>query len=106
MQIRVSSPADHLSSAEVEGIHKDLDKIDRRLHEFEVVTAEIRVQPDGRVPDNRVTIELHYGRHHLVARSRHEEVRRAVRKAREELLRQINSQSRGGHSSFAKGLRR
>jgi ribosome-associated translation inhibitor RaiA len=106
MHIRVSSPADHLSSAEVDGIHKDLEKIDRRLHEFREVTAEVRVQPDGGIPDKHVTVELHYGRHHLVARAHHSDTRQAVRKAREELLRQINSHSRGGHSSFAKGVGR
>ena len=105
MQIRVSSPADHLSTAEVDGIHKDLEKIDRRLHEFRDVTVEVRVNPDGRAPDKLITVELHYGRHHLIARAHHNDTRQAVRKAREELLRQINSHSRGGHSSFAKGLR-
>ncbi len=50
-----------------------------------------------------MTIELDYGRNHLIAKAEHADVGQAVREAREELLRQINDRKRGGHSARAKG---
>ena len=103
MLIRVSSPDKHLSTTEVSRIEKDLEKIDRRLHDYRNVTAEVRVSGKDSAPERSVTIELHYGRRHLIAKSRATDVGIAVRDARKDLLRQINSHSRGGHSSFIKG---
>ncbi len=103
MQIRVSSPGDHLDNDAVEGIEQDLGKIDRRLADYRDVRAEVRVNGKANSPDHNVVIELHYGRNHLFASDQSRDARQAVRAARDELLRQINDRSRGGHSSFAKG---
>ena len=102
MRISVSSLGDHLDQEEIEGIHRDLEKIDRRLNEFkEEVRAEVRVKKDGG-PGHHVVVELDYGRTHLLAKAENADLGQAVREAREDLLRQINDRSRGGHSSFAK----
>lgn len=104
MRISVSAPGNHLEPDEVEGIERDLDKIDRRLKDFkEEVTAEVRVTTaNGGGQGHNVVIELDYGRTHLIAKTQNNDVGMAVREAREELLRQINDRSRGGHSQFAK----
>ncbi|MEA2452299.1 MAG: hypothetical protein QOG04_1009 [Actinomycetota bacterium] len=104
MRISVSAPGNHLKPDEVEGIERDLDKIDRRLKDFkEEVTAEVRVtSANGGGQGHHVVIELDYGRTHLIAKAENGDVGMAVREAREELLRQINDRSRGGHSQFAK----
>ncbi len=108
MRIRVSSSNNSLKEADVEGIKRDLEKIDRRLHEFkEEVSADVRINPAQRVgsgPGHQVVIELNYGRTHLLAKAENGDMGIAVRAAREELLRQINDRKRGGHSSRAKGL--
>ena len=104
MLIRVSSPNGELSDQDVDQFKRDLEKIARRLHEWddrEEVVAEVRVKKEGLNYD--VAVELSYGRNRLVARERGEDVHMAARECREELLRQINDRSRGGHSSFAKG---
>ena len=103
MRIRVSAPGNHLKQSEIDAIHHDLEKIDRRLADFkQEIEAEVRVKDDG-APQRHVTIELNYGRTHLLAKAENSDVGQAVREAREELLRQINDRSRRGHSSFAKG---
>ena len=108
MRIRVSAPGNDLKQEEIEAITHDLEKIDRRLQDFkEEVNAEVRVskaQSEGAGPGSRVTIELSFGRTHLIAKAENGDVGRAVREAREELLRQINDRKRGGHSARAKGL--
>ena len=107
MRIRVSAPGNHLKQEEIDAISRDLEKIDRRLQDFkEEVTADVRVsnaQREGTGPGHRVTIELNYGRTHLIAKAENGDVGQAVRIAREELLRQINDRKRGGHSARAKG---
>lgn len=103
MRISVSAPDDDLGQREIDGIHKDLEKIDRRLHDFkDEVRADVRVKNEGSIPGHHVVIELNYGRNHLIAKAEHGDLGQAVREAREELLRQINDRSRGGHSSIAK----
>jgi len=104
MRISVSAPGNHLEPSEVEGIERDLDKIDRRLKDFrEEVSASVRITAaDGSAPGHHVVIELDYGRTHLIAKADHADAGQAVREAREEILRQINDRSRGGHSQFAK----
>ena len=104
MRIAVSAPGNHLEEDEITAIKRDLEKIDRRLKDFkEEVTASVRVtEADGRVPGHHVVLELDYGRTHLIAKTNNPDVGMAVREAREEILRQINDRSRGGHSSFAK----
>jgi ribosome-associated translation inhibitor RaiA len=106
MRILVSAPNNGLAKGDVEQIHKDLEKIERRLSDWhQEVTAEVRVtKPDGGMPGHHVVIELHYGRNHLIAKEDGTDVGLAVRTAREEILRQIKDRSRGGHSSFAKGF--
>ncbi len=107
MRIRVSAPGNNLKQEEIDAISRDLEKIDRRLHDFkEEVTADVRVsygQSERAGKAQRVTIELDYGRNHLIAKAENADVGTAVREAREELLRQINDRKRGGHSSKAKG---
>ena len=107
MNIRVSAPGNNLKKEELDAIPRDLEKIERRLAEFkEEVTAEVRVshaQREGAGKAHHVTIELDYGRTHLIAKADNADVGQAVREAREELLRQINDRKRGGHSAQAKG---
>ena len=104
MRISVSAPGNHLEPDEIDGIERDLEKVDRRLNGFkQEVSASVRVTPaQGSVPGHHVVIELDYGRNHLIAKADNPDVGQAVRAAREDLLRQINDRSRGGHSSFAK----
>ncbi|HVF53404.1 MAG TPA: hypothetical protein VNC78_07310 [Actinomycetota bacterium] len=106
MRILVSAPNNDLSQDHVEQIHKDLEKVERRLAGWtEEVTTEVRVsKPDPGAPGYHVVMELHYGRNHLIAKTDHGDIGQAVRTAREEIIRQVNDRSRGGHSSFAKGM--
>jgi ribosome-associated translation inhibitor RaiA len=106
MRISVSAPGNHLERAELEGIERDLDKIDRRLKDFrEEVSASVRVtDAQGSAPGHHVVLELDYGRTHLIAKAEHADVGQALREAREEILRQINDRTKRGHSSFAKHL--
>jgi ribosome-associated translation inhibitor RaiA len=104
MRIKVSAPGNHLKPKTIDNIEKDLEKIDRRLSEHEDVNAEVRVsEHSGNPPGFHITFELKYGRNHLIAKTEDPDLFRAVRAAREDVLRQINDRSRGGHSSFAKG---
>ncbi|HVL63935.1 MAG TPA: hypothetical protein VM573_02065 [Actinomycetota bacterium] len=102
MRIRVSSPGQSLSEGDLDRIHQDLEKIDRRLAGRDEVDAEIRVNRDGSSEMVGVVLEVDYGRNHLVATSRGGDVNWCVRDAREEILRQINDRTRRGHSSFLK----
>ena len=107
MRVRVSAPGNNLKQEEIDAITHDLEKIDRRLQDFkEEVSAHVRVsdaQSEGGGRGNRVTVELDFGRTHLIAKAENSDVGIAVREAREELLRQINDRKRGGHSAKAKG---
>ena len=103
MHLRVSAPGNRLGDGDVDRIEKDLQKIDRRLARFDEVYAEVRITgSDTRAPSFDVTLQLEYGRHHLTARTNDPDLHQAIRNAREDILRQINDQSRGGHSSFSK----
>lgn len=102
MQIKVSSPGNELRDSDVDRIQKDLEKIDRRLSSYDEVYAEVRITGNHAAPTQRVTIELEYGRHHLIAKADGTDMAQVVRAAREDILRQINDRSRRGHSSFAK----
>lgn len=104
MRISVSAPGRNLDADDVQGIERDLEKIDRRLNTFkQEVSASVRVSDaQGSAPGHHVVIELDYGRNHLIAKAESSDVGQAVRTAREEILRQINDRSRGGHSDFAK----
>ena len=103
MRLSVSSPGQELSQGEIDQIERDLEKLDRRLRDFkEEVRAEVRIGKGSGAPQQHVVIELHFGPNHLVAKEDHSDWGQAVRAAREDLLRQINDRSRGGHSSFSK----
>jgi ribosome-associated translation inhibitor RaiA len=102
MRIRVSSPGVEIKQSKIDEIERDLEKIDRRLQDWNEVFAEVRVTNGNPVTKNHVVIELEYGRNHLIAKADNPDLGQAVREAREELLRQINDRSRGGHSSFTK----
>ena len=108
MRLRISAPGNDLNQDEMDAISRDLEKIDRRLQDFkEEISADVRIshaQSEGAGPGNRVTIELNYGRTHLIAKAENGDVGQAVREAREELLRQINDRKRGGHTARAKGI--
>ena len=105
MHIRVSSPGIDVKQSEIDQIEKDLEKVARRLSGYDEVKVNVRIKehsPSAH-PSLHVTLELDYGRNHLVAKADDDDSGRAVREAREDLLRQINDRSRGGHSSFVKG---
>jgi ribosome-associated translation inhibitor RaiA len=104
MHLRVASPGNRLKDSEVERIQKDLEKIDRRLRRFDEVYAEVRINGgDAGSPSQHVTLEVEYGRHHLIATAESNDIGMAVREAREEILRQINDRSRRSHSEYSKG---
>ncbi len=106
MRVTVSAPGQDLKQSDVDAITADLEKIDRRLNGFDgEVVAEVRIshaQNAQRVPGHHVVLEVHYGPNHLIAKHEDPDAGLAVREAREDILRQINDRSRGGHSSFAK----
>lgn len=107
MRVTVSAPGQDLKESDVDAITADLEKIDRRLNGYtEEVVADVRVsnaQNAQRTPGHHVVLEVHYGPNHLIAKTENPDLGMAVREAREEVLRQINDRSRGGHSSQAKG---
>lgn len=106
MELRVVSPTENLSDDQLGRIEQNLDKIAQRLkrvEDYKEVRAEVRISQNGGT-QHKVTIELRYGRTHLVATCENGKIEAAVREARDELLRQINDRKRGGHSSLAKGL--
>ncbi|MGH2819903.1 MAG: HPF/RaiA family ribosome-associated protein [Actinomycetota bacterium] len=107
MQLRVSSPGKHLKDADIDRIQRDLEKIDRRLSRFREVYAEVRVSNGTYAsPSFDVTLEIEYGRNHLIAKASNPDVGAGVREAREEILRQINDSSRrGSHTRYAKKRR-
>jgi ribosome-associated translation inhibitor RaiA len=102
MELHVASPGNHLTDEEIDGIKRDLDKIDRRLADHKQVVTSVRISQSDAVPLRQAMIEVHYGRNHLIAKAEHQKLGQAVRAAREEILRQINDRSRRGHSSFTK----
>jgi ribosome-associated translation inhibitor RaiA len=104
MQLRVSSADQKLKETDIDRIQRDLEKIDRRLNSFREVFAELRINGgnNGGEP-HHATLEVRYGRTHLIAKADHPEMGQAVRAARDEILRQIKDRSRGSHSQYAKG---
>ena len=103
MELRVIAPDDDLKEQDIDRIERDLDKIDRRLGSYDLVRADLRISENGG-PGREVTLDLHYGRKHLIAKAQHDKIGQAVRLVRDDILRQVNDRSRGGHSSFTKGL--
>jgi ribosome-associated translation inhibitor RaiA len=105
MRIKVTSPGMDIKQSEIDRIEKDLEKIGRRLSTYKDVEVLVRAKDHNSSahPKVHVTMEIDYGRTHLVAKGDDDDIFVAVRQAREDVLRQINDRSRGGHSSFAKG---
>jgi ribosome-associated translation inhibitor RaiA len=102
MELRVMAPGDDLKDQDIDLIEKDLHKIDKRLVSYDLVRADVRIAQNGSTA-KKVTLEVHYGRQHIMAKAEHQKLGQAVRAARDDILRQINDRSRGGHSSFTKG---
>lgn len=103
MELKVSSPGNKLSDEDVDGIQRDLEKIDRRLPKVKDIYAQVRISGGEGPADFHVVLEIEYGRNHLIAKADSSDIGQAVRSAREEILRQINDRSRGSHSQYAKG---
>jgi ribosome-associated translation inhibitor RaiA len=105
MQLRVSSQDHKLHESDVDRIERDLEKIDRRLKDFrQEIHAEVRIHASANGSKaHTATLDLRYGRNHLIAKAEHKDPDQAVRMARDEILRQINDRSRGSHSQYAKG---
>lgn len=103
MELRVIAPDDDLKEQDIDRIEKDLEKLDRRLGTYDLVRADVRIAKNGG-PGREVTLDLHYGRRHLIAKAQHDKIGQAVRLVRDDILRQVNDRSRGGHSSFTKGM--
>jgi ribosome-associated translation inhibitor RaiA len=103
MELRVIAPDDDLKEKDIERIEKDLEKLDRRLVNYDLVRADLRIAKNGG-HGRDVTLDLHYGRRHVIAKAQHDKIGQAVRLVRDDILRQINDRSRGGHSSFTKGM--
>ncbi|HEU4480969.1 MAG TPA: HPF/RaiA family ribosome-associated protein [Actinomycetota bacterium] len=101
MKISVTSPGAEVTQQDVAQIEKDLEKIDRRLKDVGDVSARVRIT-NGRPQGYDVLLEVEFRRNHLRATSMNGDMGVAVRDAREDILRQINDRSRGGHSSFSK----
>ena len=103
MQISVQAPGHHLTTEQIEHVNRDLQKIERRLNGFpQEVFAKVRVSEGQHVHGFHVVLEVDYGRHHVIAKEEHADLGQAVRAARDDAIRQINDNSRGGHSSFSK----
>src|SRR5665809_139709 len=98
MELRVIAPDDDLKEQDISRIEKDLEKLERRLESYDLVRADVRITKNGGA-GRAVTLDLHYGRRHV-----HVKVGQAVRLVRDDILRQVNDRSRGGHSSFTKGM--
>jgi ribosome-associated translation inhibitor RaiA len=103
MELRVIAPDDDLKEQDIGRIEKDLEKLDRRLGTYDLVRVDLRITKNGG-PGREVTLDLHYGRRHIIAKAQHDKIGQAVRLVRDDILRQVNDRSRGGHSSFTKGM--
>jgi ribosome-associated translation inhibitor RaiA len=103
MELKVSSPGLDLDQDQLQGIERDLEKLDRRLKDYELVYAELRInRTEKGMTTYRSVLELEFGRNHLVAKGESSDLGMAVREAREDILRQINDRSRRGHSDYSK----
>ena len=104
MELKVSYPGVNVDGEQLERIERDLEKIDRRLKDYNLVYAELRISKKDRgAPTYGVVLEVEFGRNHIIAKSDNiTDLNIAVRDAREDVLRQINDRSRRGHSDFSK----
>jgi ribosome-associated translation inhibitor RaiA len=102
VRLSIASPGIDLKKGQVEEIERDLEKLDRRLEKVEEVDARLRIN-NGDMKGYHVVLEVDFRRSHFVAKADDKDMGRAVREAREEMLRQINDHSKRGHTSQAKG---
>lgn len=102
MRISVSAPGHDLDEQDHQVIERDLEKLSRRLQQYEDASARVRLS-NGHPKGLHAVLEVDYGRTHLVASSDGPDLGQAVRASREEILRQVNDRTRRGHSSIAKG---
>ena len=103
MELKVSSPGLDLGQDQLQRIERDLEKIDRRLKDYNLVYAELRLSKAERgAPTYKSVLELEFGKNHLVSHGENTDMGMSVREAREDILRQINDRSRRGHSDFTK----
>jgi ribosome-associated translation inhibitor RaiA len=103
MELKVSSPGFDLDQDQLQGIERDLEKLDRRLKDYDLVYAELRVnRTEKGMTTYKSVLELEFGRNHLVASGENSDLGMCVREAREDILRQINDRSRRGHSDYSK----
>lgn len=103
MELKVSSPGLDLGQEQLERIERDLEKLDRRLKDYGLVYAELRINHREKgAPLYKTVLELEFRRNHLVSHGENADMGVAVREAREDMLRQINDRSRRGHSDFTK----
>lgn len=103
MRISVSAPGRDLDADDRQAIEHDLEKLTRRLHQYEDAVVSVRLSEGPPATTWHAVLEVDYGKNHLVAKSDARDAGQAVREAREEILRQINDRTPRGHSSFAKG---
>ena len=103
MQLKVSSPGLDLDQDQLQRIEQDLEKLDRRLKDYDLVYAELRINQAQRgAAHYKSVLELEFGKNHLVASGEHSDMGAAVREAREDILRQINDRSHRGHGDYQK----
>lgn len=103
MELKVSSPGLDLDQDDLARIEQDLEKLDRRLKDYDLVYVEVRISQAQRGAGHyKSVLELEAGKNHLVASGEHSDMGAAVREAREDLLRQINDRSHRGHSDYMK----
>jgi ribosome-associated translation inhibitor RaiA len=103
VRISVSAPGHDLDSDAHSSIERDLEKLARRLHQHDDAATRVRLTEGSPAEGWHAVLEVDYGKTHLMAKSTNGDMGQAIRAAREEILRQVNDRSRGGHSSFSKG---
>ena len=103
MELILSAPGVDIDDDDRARVSQWLEKIDRRLKDRRDVRATVRVTGhDTGKPTRKVTLEIDYGRTHLLATADAQDTGQAVRQARDEIIRQINDmKQRGSHSSYA-----
>ena len=103
MELKVSSPGLDLGEEQLQRIDQDLEKLGRRLKDYKLVYAELRINHTEKgMRTYKTILELEFGKNHLVASGENSDMGVAVREAREDILRQINDRSRRGHSDHTK----
>ncbi|MBA2726014.1 MAG: HPF/RaiA family ribosome-associated protein [Actinobacteria bacterium] len=102
MQIAIVTPGVELEPATKDRFEDDLAKLTRRLGNDETAVCNAKLNRGERNLVH-VVLEVHQGKRHYLAKSDDKDANLALRKARDEVIRQVNDHSRGGHSQYAKG---